>query len=238
MVDATFYEYSYTVVAILMTWCMYATLYGKPSPWRSWAENSFIGFTMGLNIVVTARYVYDTGWAPLIRGSNWFPSIGILLGLLMVLRLFPKYSYISRIPIAISIGTNLGLSLRAQIFTGFINQIRATIVPLWVAGDMYQSLVNTTISVSVLLMLTFFLYSTELKGPLKYTSKAGEYCLYIALGAVYAQTFMGRLGLLVGYMQSITDPAWKIPYTLGFGVIVIGSTIVLDRYGILEKYAD
>jgi hypothetical protein len=151
---------------------MYATLYGKPSPFRSWAESSFIGFTMGLNIVVTADYVWRTAVQPTMRGE-WFPFIGIFLGILMVLRLFPKYSYISRLPIAISIGTNLGLSIRAEIFTGFINQIRATIVPLYVAGDLYQSLVNTTISVSVVLMLTFFLYSTELVGPLGTTAKLG-----------------------------------------------------------------
>ncbi|MBN2334768.1 hypothetical protein JXL21_04360 [Candidatus Bathyarchaeota archaeon] len=220
-----------------MTWSMYATLYGKPSPFRSWAENSFIGFTMGLNIVVTADYVFRTGIQPLGRG-NWFPAVGILLGILMVLRLFPRYSYVSRIPIAISIGTNLGLSLRTQIFTGFINQITATIVPFWVPGNLYQSLANTTVSVSVVMMLTFFLYSTKLEGPLKYTSKIGEYILYIALGAVFAQTFMGRLGLLVGYLQSITDPAWQIPYTLGFAVVVMGGVLALDRYGILEKYAD
>lgn len=231
------YEYTYTLVAILASWSMYATLYGKPSPFRSWAENSFIGFTMGLNIVVTADYVWRTAVDPLSRGV-WFPFLGILLGVLMVLRLFPRYSYISRLPIAISIGTNLGLSLRAQIFTGFINQIRATVVPLYVADDLYQSLVNTTISVSVVLMLTFFLYSTELVGPLRYSARAGEYILYIALGAVFAQTFMGRLGLLVGYMQSITEPAWKIPYTLTFAVIVLGGILILDRYGVLEKYSD
>jgi hypothetical protein len=39
-------------------------------------------------------------------------------------------------------------------------------------------------------------------------------------------------------MQSITDPAWKVPYTLGFAVIILAGVVILDRYGILEKYAD
>lgn len=231
------YEFTYVLVALLATWSMYSMLYGKPNMFRSWAENSYIGFTMGLNIVVTFDYIYKTGILP-ISGGRWFPAVGILLGLLMVLRLVPKYSYISRIPIAISIGANLGLSLRTRIFTAFISQISATIVPLWVAGDLYQSLVNTTISVGVILQLTFFLYSTEQKGILKYTAKGGEYFLYAALGAVFAQTFMGRLGLFVGYMQSITDPVWKVPYTFGFAAIVLGGIIIMDRYGVLEKYAD
>jgi hypothetical protein len=232
-----FYEFSYTLVAILATWSMYAMFYGKPSPFRSWGENSYIGFTMGLNIVVTATYVWTTAVIPISDG-RWFPAVGIILGVLMVLRLFPKYSYISRIPIAISIGANLGLSIRTRIFTAFINQIQSTIVPLYVAGDLYQSLVNTTISVSVVLMLSFFLYSTEQTGILRYSAKAGEYALYIALGAVFAQTFMGRLGLFVGYMTSITDPAWKQPYAIGIGIVVLAIIIIMDRYGILEKYSD
>ena len=231
------YEMTYTVVAILATWSMYSTLYGKPSAFRSWAENSFIGFTMGLNIVVTIDYVYKTGIVPLSSG-RYLPAVGVVLGLLMVLRLFPKYSYISRIPIAISIGANLGLSLRTRIFSAFMDQISASVVPLWVAGDLYQSLVNTTISVSVVLMLTFFLYSTEQTGILKVSAKAGEYALYIALGAVFAQTFMGRLGLFVGYMQSITDEAWKLPWTFGLAAVVLGGIILMDRAGVLEKYAD
>ena len=87
-------------------------------------------------------------------------------------------------------------------------------------------------------MLTFFLYSVRIAGPLAYSAKAGEYVLYTALGAVFAQTFMGRLGLLVGYMQSITDSSWKLPYTFGFMIIVIAGILLMDRYGVLEKWSD
>jgi hypothetical protein len=237
MMAIGWFDYTTAVVAIFASWSMYATLYGKPSPFRSWAENSFIGFTMGLNIVVTFWYVYNTGFAPIARG-DWIPGVGIVLGILMVLRLIPRYSYISRLPIAISLGTNLGLSLRTRIFTAFISQVKSTIVPLYVPGDWYASLVNTTIVLCVILMLTFFLYTTEIKGPLRVTARFGEYALYVSFGAIFAQTFMGRLGLFVGYMQEITDPAWKIPYTLAFLVIILASILVMDRYGVLEKYSD
>jgi hypothetical protein len=39
-------------------------------------------------------------------------------------------------------------------------------------------------------------------------------------------------------MQSILDPAWKIPYTLGMLVIIFAGVLILDRYGLLEKYSD
>jgi hypothetical protein len=87
-------------------------------------------------------------------------------------------------------------------------------------------------------MLSFFLYTVEQKGVLKWSARLGEYLMYVSFGAIFAQTFMGRLGLFVGYIQSITDPAWKIPYTLGFAVFVLAAIILMDRYGIIEKWAD
>ena len=85
MMAIGWFDYTTAVVAIFASWSMYATLYGKPSPFRSWAESSFIGFTMGLNIVVTFWYVYNTGFEPITRG-DWIPGVGIVLGILMVLR--------------------------------------------------------------------------------------------------------------------------------------------------------
>jgi len=164
--------------------------------------------------------------------------LGIILGALTIMRLFPQYAHWSRLPIALALGANLGISIRTTMFAGFINQIQATIAPLFVAGDLQRSLNNTTIAVSMILMLSFFIYSVEVKGPLKWTSKVGEYALYISFGVVFAQTFMGRLGLLVGYMQQITQPDWKIPYALAFAVLIFASILVMDRYGIMEKYAD
>jgi len=216
---------------------MFSALYGKANAFRSWAQSSFIGFAMGMNTVANVWYVYNNGYLPITRG-DWIMVLGIILGVLTPMRLFPRYAHWSRLPIALALGANLGISIRTTIFAGFINQIQATIAPLFVAGDLQRSLNNTTIAVSMILMLSFFIYSVEVKGPLKWTAKVGEYALYISFGVVFAQTFMGRLGLLVGYMQQITQPDWKIPYALAFAVLILASILVMDRYGIMEKYAD
>jgi len=231
------YELSSGIVAIFTSWCLYSTLYGKSNPFRSYAQASFIGWSMGMNVVVATWFAYEHGYLPLLEGE-WIMLLGIILGVMMLFRLHPKYHYIARLPIAISVGTMLSFSLRTTIFTGFISQIQATMLPLYVPGDLLKSLYNTTLVVSTLLMLSFFVYTTELRGPMIWSARIGEYCMYIAFGCVFAQTFMGRLGLFVGYMQNITDPAWKIPYTLSFAVLIFLAILVMDRYGILEKYAD
>jgi hypothetical protein len=59
--------------------------------------------------------------------------------------------------------------------------------------------------------------------------------MYVAFGGIFAQTFMGRLSLFVGFMQNYTVPPWKIPYLLGSLIIVFAAVIILDRAKLLEK---
>lgn len=236
MVEVSLFDFTTGVIGIFATWCMYSTLYGKSNPLRSWAQASYVGLAMGLSLVIATWYVYNNAYIPMTHG-DYIMIFGIILGLVMVLRLHPKLNIYSRLPIAIAIGAQLALSLRTTIFASFIQQITSSIQPFY-TGDFKTTLYNTTIGLSVLFMLTFFIYTYEQKGILKWSARLGEYFLYVSFGAIFAQTFMGRLGLFVGYIQQITDPSWKVPYTLGFAVLVFAAIIILDKKGISEKYAD
>lgn len=237
MVDVSWFDYTTGVVSIFTAFALYTSLYGKSNPLRSWAQASYIGFAMGINVTANVWYVYNNGYLPITRG-DYIMIFALVLGAMTFLRLFPKYAYWSRLPIAIAVGANLGISLRTIIFANFLTQITSTIAPLFVAADWYKSLVNTTIAVSMLFMLSFFIYTVEIRGPLKWTAKLGEYAMYISFGVVFAQTFMGRLGLLAGFVQQLTFPDWKLPYALFFMTFALAVVLIMDRYGILEKYAD
>lgn len=226
-------EISIMAVGAFISICMFTTLYGKSNPLYALAEESYIGFATGLTVVVNLLYIYRTGILG-IQAGDTILIVGIILGLMILTRISKKYSYIARLPIAITVGAQFGLALRTTIFTGFIDQIKGTILPLF-NTDMQSIIYNWTIAVSVILMLTFFLYTMELKGPLGLSASIGEYIMYICFGAIFAQTFMGRLGLFVGFMQNYTVPPWKIPYLIGSLIIVFGAVIVLDKLNLLEK---
>ena len=231
MVD--FIEISVVAVGTFLAMCMFSTLYGKSSPLYALAEESYIGFATGLTIIWNIDYIWKTGIVNIMAG-DWVLLFSILLGAMMLLRVHPKYSYVARLPIAIVLGAQFGLSLRTVIFSGFIQQISATIVPLF-TGATQTLLYNWTIVICVIFMLTFFFYTIEMKGALGMSARFGEYLLYIAFGTVFAQTFMGRLSLFVGFMQNYTVPPWKIPYLLGSLIIVFAAVIILDRAKLLEK---
>ena len=227
------FEFTTTVFGIFISFCMYTTLYGKPNPLRSWAEFSYLACGTAISVVVALLYVYRTAILG-IQGGDLILIVSLILGVMMLFRMYPKYSYVSRIPIAFTVGVGLALSLRTIIFTDFLAQINATIVPLW-TGIPLDFFYRATVAVSVLTMLTFFLYTTEITGPLHWSSRLGEYLLYIGFGSIFAQTFMGRLGLFVGYMGQCTTPTWKIPYTIVSAIICLVLAVIFDRTGLGEK---
>src|SRR4030042_216341 len=231
MVD--FIEISVVAVGTFLAMSMFTTLYGKSSPLCALAEESYIGFATGLTIIWNIDYIWKTGIVNIMAG-DWVLLFSILLGAMMLMRVHPKYGYLARLPIAIVLGAQFGLSLRTIIFTGFIQQISATIVPLFTGGT--QTLIyNWTIVICVIFMLPFFFYTIEMKGALGMSARFGEYLLYIAFGAVFAQTFMGRLGRAIGFRQSPTIPHSKPPYLLGSMVLVLALVMYMDKAGLLEK---
>lgn len=231
------YEFLLFILAIITTWAMYLQLYGKPNPFYSVAQATYMGASFGLDLVVTFLFLYTSGFIPITKG-DWFMAFGFVLGFATLLRLTKRYAWVSRIPLAIALGTGLGLGIRTQIFAGFLSQIMSLITPFAVPSDAMTSFYNISIVLSTLFMLSFFLYTVQRKGPIGISSRIGEYALYVGLGAYFAQVFMGRAGLLVGYMQNITTPAWKTPYSLGIGVLMLAIVIAMDKYGILEKLSD
>ena len=226
-------EFSVVVVGIFLAMCMFSTLYGKSSPLYALAEESYIGFATGLTIVVNVLYIYRTGILG-IQAGDWVLVFGFILGLLTWTRINPKYSYISRLPITITIGAQFGLAMRTVIFTGFIDQIKATIKPLLI-GAGKELFYNWTVLLFVVFTLSYFIYTVELKGALGKSAAIGEYLMYAAFGAIFAQTFGGRIGLFVGFMQNYAVPPWKIPYLIGSMITVFVLVAWLDRAKILDK---
>jgi hypothetical protein len=229
-----FIELSIFLVGTFLAMSMLSTLYGKGNPLYSFAEESYIGFATGLTVIESLNYIYRTGIIPVL-GGDYAMIIGLLLGCMMLFRLSKEHSYLSRIPVAVAIGGQLGLNLRTTIFTGFTQQISSVLVPLF-GVDAKTMLYNWTIVICIIFMLTFFFYTLEFEGALGTSAKIGEYLLYTAFGGIFAQTFMGRLGMFVGFMQSFTEPAWEKPYLVVFMLGVFALVVILDKTGLAEKY--
>ncbi len=137
--------------------------------------------------------VHDEHWA-----INIVP---LVLGVMLLWRLAPQGTWISRWPLAFIIGTTAGLKLVSFLQADFLSQIRASIKPLLVVdanGSIVwlDSISSTLLLVSMLAALTYFFFSWEHQGVFGKVSRIGVLVLMITFGAAFANTVMARIALL------------------------------------------
>lgn len=186
------------ILSTFTTFGLFSILTGIDNPFFALAENLYVGGAVGLTIIVSLSWVASNVWTKISSNpaANWPSVISLVLGLMMLFRIHPNYSHIARIPIAIVTGVGIAISTRAIIYSGLLIPISATIVPLFDLSNPWKAFTNLLIAVFVITTISFFIYTWEAKGPLKVSAKIGRLVLFTAFGALFSQTYMGRLGLL------------------------------------------
>jgi hypothetical protein len=220
------------IFSTAITFGLYSVLSGIDNPWFAWAEHTYLGAGTGLMVILALDYLNSKIITRITSNplSNWPLIISLILGMLILTRTNQRTAHIARIPIAVATGTGIAVSTRALIFTNVIKQIKATIIPIMTEGDPMATFTNIGVIILVITMMSFFIYTTELRGPLKASSTFGRYALYAAFGALFAMTYQGRLGLFLGRMETML-----IPNTHLYVSLIIAIAIVLTIY-ILHKY--
>jgi len=234
MVDL--YNGGILILSTVTTFGLYMILSGVDSPWFAFAEHAFVGTAIGLSVVVATDYIFRTIIPRILSdpAANWPTIVSVILGLMMILRVHRDTVHLARIPITIATAAGIAVSVRAEIFSGIINQIKATILPLMGLATWWDFVVNVTVVLSVLLVFTYYFYTIEMKGPLQHASRVGRYILYLAFGVLFAQTYMGRLGLLLGHLQAYIQPY----YPNGAVTVVVVVVMVVSTWLLHKRYPE
>lgn len=97
-------------IGIFLTFCILSFLY-KDNPLYKFAEHLFIGVSIGY--VVTKQY-YDTLRPKLVDNlaeHKWWYLIGLVLAIMLLMKLFRRWSHVGRYPIAFVVGFYAGLQI-------------------------------------------------------------------------------------------------------------------------------
>ncbi len=183
-----------TWLAATLTIAILSFLY-KDNPLYKLAEHIYVGvsaafwviyfWAFDLKPMLIDRFLQETGV------EKWILILPAFLGFLMLTRFFPKISWISRIPLAFTIGMGAGLGITASVQGFLIPQIGATLLPL-------NSPNNLLLVVGVLSTILYFYFSKELKGVLRQGFRLGIIFIMVAFGASFGYTVMARVSLLIG----------------------------------------
>jgi hypothetical protein len=206
-------------IGALLTLMIFSFLY-KDNPAYKFAEHLFVG--------VSAAYWMTVGfWSTLIPNliAKLFPSrmgsvfpvvvdndpeyfylVPLVLGIMLVMRLYGRLAWVSRWAMAFIIGFAAGTNFTRYLQSDFVTQIHSTMIPLYEPGGSVMSTVGQTFSnlvvvVGVVCALIYFYFSKPHTGSFGKAARVGIWVLMAAFGASFGYTVMARISLLTGRMS-------------------------------------
>jgi len=165
----------------------------------AWRENKFYSLFEHIYVASGAAHALVQGVKninsnaidPIINGK-YIAVVPIILGLLFYMRFVPGKSKWSRYPIAVTVGVGLGQNLPRLASTNFMSQIRASI------GIWTMESVLVLVSIICVTLYFYFTASDRAVRILKYPTTFGRLVMMMAFGALFGNTVMGRLSLMIG----------------------------------------
>lgn len=183
-------------VAAILTLAAWSYLYKQNAVFQV-IEHVFIGISAAHALTVAYFNIADTGVSPLLKNKDLTLLVPLIGGALLYTRFWPKASSLSRIPLAFTMGVASAVAVRGSVDASFIQQVRATMVPL-------DSLDSVLLVVGTISVVTYFLFNQRSRiGLLRPASLIGRYVMMLAFGAAYGNTVMMRMSLLIPRMRLV-----------------------------------
>lgn len=197
-----------TIIAGLLTLAILTFLY-RDNPIYKMAESLLIGVSIGYTLVIVwSNTLVTLMFGPLFGDGKIALIVPLILGLLMFARFIPRISGLTKIPIAVMIGSGAGIAIPTMLEQRTLRQIDATVAPLISGGNIDWSAL--VILVGVICTMCYFYFSREHEGLFGKTAKAGTWFLMIFFGTTFGYTVMSRMSTLIGRMEFLLSDFLRI----------------------------
>ena len=212
-----------TVVAVLLTLFVFSFLLGDNALYRH-PEHLFVGVAVGYALVIAFHSVLVPRLlVPLAAGlesQDWghvaLLLVGLLLGLLLLLKPFRSLAWWGNVSVALLLGVGAALAIGGALLGTLIPQVVASgDVPRYAADygpalGLLSGIIVVVGTIGVVLHLSF---GRGREGRLAAVRDAlvrswgglGRWFILVAFAAILATTFLSRLSLLVGRVQFLLD---------------------------------
>ena len=229
------------LLGVFFTLAVYTFLY-KENPYSRIAEYVFIGAATGYGIA------YDLDWLKSQWIGTWSKTmedsilfvLALLLAVLWYFRFSKRYFFLYRIPLAITVGTYIGLALRSVVFAQVIEQVRSTAALKVVGVDSWTAFNNLVTMIIVVCTLAYFTFTFRQEAVFwKPINKFARYAMMIGFGSAYGYTVLTRMSMFIGRVQFLlgippNPPEAKMffPWVV---IILLGTLLGYDYYKKIKK---
>lgn len=190
-----------TLVAGILTIAILTFLY-HDNPIYKFAEYLLVGVSIGYALVIAwTSTMMDLLFEPL-AGGKYSLIVPLILGLMIFARMIPKLAPMSRIPLAVLIGSGAGAAIPAMLGPRILTQMSDTIGSL-VGTTSGPSLSGFIVLLGLMATLSYFYFSRPQQGALGVSAKVGTYFLMIFFGATFGYTVMSRMSVFIGRAEFI-----------------------------------
>jgi len=200
--------------AAFLTLCIFSFLY-KDNFFYKLAEHVFIGVSAAYWMAITYWDVIEVNLLNNLRQGDLWYLIPLVAGVVLLLRLVPGISWVSRWPLAFMVGISAGYNIVLTMSAQVLKQVYASLVPLW--GNLLppdEYLRNWILVFGVITGLLYFYFSVEHKGLVfGWAARVGIWVLMIAFGAGFGYTVMARVSLLIGRVLFFKEEFWPLTRT-------------------------
>jgi hypothetical protein len=188
----------------------YTVLIGD-NPVSKVTEHLYTGILAGYTLAINWDFIMKNAVGK-VQGGQFDLILPIILSLMLFARLKPEWIWISRYPVALTVGVGMGLAMRASVLSDFVGQIQGTLLPI-------NSINNIVMIVGTITATAYFLFTREYKGPYTYVNQTGLLFLLVAFGVTYGSTASFRFELVIGRLVDMLRPDVAM-YTYGFLALV------------------
>ena len=227
-------------IAVFCTLGIYSILY-RENNWFRLAESAYLGCAVGYGVSQDLLYIRNQLTAQLASGGLAILAffLALIIGVLWYGRFNQNYFYLYRWPLAIVVGTGIGMALKTVVFTQFLDQIIAQArTPLFVPGDIGATFNSLLIQLMVPSILLYFWFTGTARDsePMQWVGKIARYTMMAGFGSAYGYTILTRYSLFIGRSQFLLGiPPNPAEARLAFMVIAAVMLLSMIGYDMIAK---
>jgi hypothetical protein len=221
-------ELIWMIVSLVLTLLVFSYLFGDNVLFRL-AAYIFVGVTAGY---VTTVVIYQVIWPrivlPLVNGSfsvRILAGVPLLLGILLLFKLFPRVSQIGSIPMGYLVGMGAAIAVGGAIMGTLFGQVEGAIASFDLGAASagggtlpFRLLEALVLLVGTVTALISFHFSTRSQrteeqhrpGWMEILAKIGRAFIAVTFGALFAGVYLAAIAALVDRLGFIKDVVLRL----------------------------